>query len=138
MFSLAAPLRKNTNAENAIATIRKDSLADQESLLVLSPPVSTGHALRRHISPLSDMIRQSHEAHLVETRHGLISTADLDLVESGFFSLASSGRALNGRLVGVRPGLGTTKDVLALLFLKVSARVHGFLDGVLVWTCPAF
>lgn len=94
-----------------------DSPVDQEPLLILSPAVSAGHAL-------------------VETRHGLISTADLDLVESGFLALAGSGRALDGGLVRVRPGLGTAEDVLALLFLKVSARVHGLLDGVLVGACP--
>lgn len=72
-----------------------------------------------------------------ETRHGLIGTADLDLVEGGLVAVAAVGRALDAALLRVVPGSGSTEDVLALLALVLAAREDGLGDVVLKWACSA-
>lgn len=87
------------------------------------------------MSALPGMICRYNRAHLVETGHGLISAADLDLVESSLSPFARSGRALDSSLVGVGPGFRTAEDIFSLLLLEVPARIHGLLNSVLVGTC---
>lgn len=77
------------------------------------------------------------EIYLEESRHGLISTADLDLEEGGLGAVAGAGGARNGSLSGVVPDSGAAEDVFSLLADKVLAREDGLGDGVLVGACAA-
>lgn len=85
---------------------------------VFSPPMPAGHAL-------------------IEARHGLVGTADLDLVEGGLVAVALAVGALGAALLRVVPGAGPAEDVLPLLALVDAPREHGLGDGVLEGTCAA-
>lgn len=87
--------------------------APTEHPSVLSPPASTRHAL-------------------VETRHRLIRTPDLNLEKRGHAAVAASPWALHVRLVGVVPCARTAKDILSLLACVRPPRVHGLGDVVLI------
>lgn len=77
-------------------------------------------------------------AYLEEAGHGLISTADLELVEGSFVAVATTSRALGGSLIGVVPRAGAAEDVFPLLGLECAPREQGRLDGALVGTGTAF
>ncbi|KND89861.1 hypothetical protein TOPH_05486 [Tolypocladium ophioglossoides CBS 100239] len=87
--------------------------------LILPPPMATGHAL-------------------VEARHGLVGTADLDLEEGGLVAVAAVGRALHAALLRIVPGAGPAEDVLLLLALVDAPREDGLGDGVLEGAGAAF
>lgn len=74
---------------------------------------------------------------LIEARHGLVGTADLDLVEGGLVAVALAVGALGAALLCVVPGAGPAEDVLALLALVDAPREYGLGDGVLEGTCAA-
>ncbi|KAF7548763.1 hypothetical protein G7046_g8560 [Stylonectria norvegica] len=84
----------------------------QPYLLILSPSVPTRHAL-------------------IETRHRLISTANLNLEESRLIAIAAPSRALHLALLGVVPGARPAEDVLALDALVKPPREDGLRDVVL-------
>jgi hypothetical protein len=67
-----------------------------------------------------------------ETRHRLIRTANLDLVERGLLPVAALGRTLHATLLRILPALGSAKDVVLLFALEAPAREDGLGDGVLV------
>lgn len=75
---------------------------------------------------------------LEETRHGLISTSNLHLVERGLIAIAFVGRALYAGLLSVIPSSGTTKDVFLLFALVVASREDGLGDCVFKGTGAAF
>lgn len=74
---------------------------------------------------------------LVEARHGLVGTANLDLEEGGLVAVAVVGGTLHGALLRIVPGTGPAKDVLLFLALVDAAREDGLGDCVLKGTCPA-
>lgn len=76
--------------------------------------------------------------HLVETRHRLISTANLDLKESGLVSITALLRTLDGGLVGIVPGAGATEHVFSLFARELSPAEHGCRYQVLIGTGSAF
>lgn len=80
--------------------------------LVLSPPVSASHAL-------------------VEARHGLVGTADLDLEESGLVAVTALVGALDAALLRIVPGSRPAEHVLLLDALVHAAREDGLGDVVL-------
>lgn len=77
------------------------------------------------------------ETHPVESSHGLISTADLDLEEGGLAAVAGTRGALDPGLLGIVPGLRPAEYVFPLLAGEILAREDGLGDGVLVGTCSA-
>lgn len=87
--------------------------------LVLSPSVPASHAL-------------------VETRHRLISTANLHLKEGGLVAIAALGGALHAALLRIVPGARSAKDVLLLDPLVHAPREDGFRDVMFKGTCAAF
>lgn len=58
---------------------------------------------------------------LVETRHGLIGTSDLDLEEGSLIAVAAAVGALHPTLLRIVPGSRSAKDVLLLDTLVHSA-----------------
>lgn len=80
--------------------------------LILTPSVAAGHAL-------------------VETRHGLVGAANLDLEEGGLVAVAPLAGALHAALLRIVPGARAAKDVLSLLALKGAPREDGLGDCVL-------
>jgi hypothetical protein len=99
-------LRFSLHKENPIVTKPK---RNPSSNSVFSPPVTAGHAL-------------------VETRHGLISTANLNLEESCLVAFTSLVGALNTTLLRIVPSARTAKDVLLLDTLIHSSRKDGLGD----------
>jgi hypothetical protein len=85
---------------------------------VLSPPMTTGHALEKAC-------------------HGLISTANLDLEECSFIAITSIGRALSGTLLRIVPGTGSTEDIFSLDTLIQSSRKDGLGNVMFKRTCAA-
>lgn len=76
--------------------------------------------------------------YLEEARHGLISTANLDLEECRLPAVTSLCGALDFALLGVVPCSRATKDILSLLALEIAAREQRLVNSVLVWTRAAF
>lgn len=106
-------------SQNAInVTTSTPLLLASASPSVLSPPVSAGHAL-------------------VEARHGLIGTANLDLEEGGLVAVAALVGALHAALLRIVPGARSAKDILLLLALEGAAREDGLRDVVLEGARPA-
>lgn len=71
-------------------------------------------------------------SYLVERRHRLISTANLNLEEGCLVSVACSAVTLDLALLCIVPCAWTTKHVFLLLAWEVLARIDGLVDGVLV------
>lgn len=66
---------------------------------------------------------------LVENRHGLIGTANLDLEIGGLVSVAVLVGALLCGLVGIFPGARAAEDILALLALELLPREERLVRG---------
>lgn len=77
------------------------------------------------------------QTYFEETRHGLISTANLHLEEGCLSAIAILCGALYFALLRVVPSSRATKDILPLLALEVAAREQRFGNSVLVRTCAA-
>lgn len=75
---------------------------------------------------------------LVETRHGLISTSDLDLEKGSLVTVAATVGTLDTTLLRIIPRSGSSKDVLLLDTFVDSTGKHGLGDVVLEWTGSAF
>lgn len=75
---------------------------------------------------------------LVKARHGLISTANLDLEECCLVSLASLVRALNTTLLRIVPGARTAKDIFLLDTLIHTSRKDGLGDVMFERASSAF
>lgn len=88
-------------------------------LSVFSPPMTASHTLE-------------------ETRHGLISTSNLHLVERRLVTIAFISRALYTGFLGIVPSSRTTKDVFLLFTLVVASREDGLGDYVFKGTGAAF
>lgn len=104
--------RKDTINSVLLAQRARSTREFTPSNSILSPAVATRHAL-------------------VETRHGLIGTADLHLEEGSLVAIAAPGRALHSALLRVVPGARTAEDVLPLDALVQAAREDGLGDLVL-------
>lgn len=68
---------------------------------------------------------------LEETRHRLVGTPDLDLVEGGLVAVAFLDRALDTALLRIVPGARASEDVILLLALEFVAGIDGLANGVL-------
>lgn len=68
---------------------------------------------------------------LIEARHGLVSTADLDLEEGGLVAVAALGGALHAALLRIVPRARPAEDVVLFRALKGAPREDGLRDGVL-------
>ncbi|PWI70105.1 Mediator of RNA polymerase II transcription subunit 31 [Purpureocillium lilacinum] len=90
----------------------------QNCCSVLAPAVAARHAL-------------------VEARHGLVGTADLDLEEGGLVAVAAVVGALHAALLRIVPGARPAEDVLLLLALVDAPREDGLRDAVLEGARPA-
>lgn len=77
-------------------------------------------------------------SYLEETRHGLISTTNLDLEEGCLSRVAIVLRTLHFNLVGVVPCAGPAKHVLPLFPRELPPAEQGGRDGVLVRAGAAF
>lgn len=75
---------------------------------------------------------------LEETRHGLISTSNLDLVERRLVAIAFVSRALYTSFLSIIPSSWTTKDVFLFFALVVASREDGFGNCVFKGTGAAF
>lgn len=113
---MTAQLHFSLHKENPFATKPQSNPSPNS---VFSPPVTTGHAL-------------------VKARHGLISTANLDLEERCLISLASLVRALNTTLLRIVPGARTAKDIFLLDTLIHTSRKDGLGDVMFERASSAF
>lgn len=75
---------------------------------------------------------------LVKTRHGLISTTNLDLEECCLISLAPFVGTLNTTLLRIVPGARTAKDILLLDTLVHPSRKDGLGDVMFERASSAF
>ena len=74
---------------------------------------------------------------LVEGRHRLICTSNLNLEEGGLVAVAVGIRTLDTLFLCIVPGARASKDVFLFLARKGLPGVHGLGDGVLVRARPA-
>lgn len=75
---------------------------------------------------------------LVKTRHGLISTTNLDLEECCLISLAPFVGTLNTTLLRIVPGARTAKDIFLLDTLVHPSRKDGLGDVMFERASSAF
>ena len=83
-------------------------------------------------------VTSSSATYLVETGHRLIRRSDLHLEERSFHAVASVLRTLHLALLGVVPGLRSSKDILSLWAGECLALIEASGQDELVWTCAAF
>lgn len=137
-LSRHAPTKLN---EYTTANVVLSCCARGRRCLIFTPAVAARHALFANQSqpevPGVHLDLTTRTTYLQESRHRLIGAADLYLEEGSLSALAALGRALRLCLVRIVPGLGTSKDVVALLFGEGSARVEGLGDGEFVGTGSA-
>lgn len=95
-------------------------------------------AERVSLPPSWQSITPEDTTYLVETRHGLVGTADLDLEEGRLLAVTPLARALRLALLRVVPGSRAAEDVLPLLAVEHPAAVQRLVDGVLVGAGAAF
>ena len=109
-------------------------------LIHLSCCLSTGarksYTANDHVSVFlvssSLTVFNSIQSYLVERRHGLISTTNLNLEECRLVAVASSAVTLDLALLCIVPCAWTAKHVFLFLAREVLAGVDGFVDGMLV------
>lgn len=105
---------------------------------IFSPAVATSHTLSHHQHCPKSCSTTQVPTHLIETRHRLISTSDLDLEECCLVAHTSILWALCLRLVGIIPSTRPSKDIFPLLPGKVLPLEVSFGQDILIWTSLAF
>lgn len=121
----------------ATATLFASLCRFKQAPLVFTPPVTAAHALHTktsqpHKIPAEKGNATTSDTYLEETRHGLISTANLHLEKGSFFAIAAFGRTLHLALLRVIPCARSAKDIFSLLAVEDTTRVEGLGDGVFV------